>query len=87
LGGVQGVGYRYSTRHKARELGLAGWVRNLADGSVEVEACGAIEVVEALIAWCRKGPANARVKDVVVEWRDDSADGTASGAVPSFDIR
>ena len=60
-GRVQGVAYRASTLHKARELGLTGWVRNLEDGSVELEAQGASEIVGQLEAWCRRGPAMAKV--------------------------
>jgi acylphosphatase len=64
---VQGVAYRASTRHEARRLGLAGWVKNLPDGSVELEAQGAPEVVAALLTWCHQGPAMARVSAVEVE--------------------
>ncbi|HEY9759585.1 MAG TPA: acylphosphatase [Oculatellaceae cyanobacterium] len=88
LGKVQGVFYRHSTREKARELGLSGWVRNLSDGSVEVEASGAKTTVEQLISWCRRGPANARVEDVVVEWQESTvapAD-TAGGVMAGFEI-
>ena len=64
---VQGVFYRASTVDRAAELGLVGWVRNCADGSVELEAEGARESVEQLIAWCRRGPPGARVTGVEVE--------------------
>lgn len=65
-GRVQGVAYRASTRHQARTLGLAGWVRNLPDGSVELEAQGPPEVVEQLLTWCRRGPSLAQVTSVDV---------------------
>jgi acylphosphatase len=58
---VQGVGFRWSTRERARELALAGWVVNLPDGSVEVLAEGPQERVESLITWLREGPPGARV--------------------------
>lgn len=65
-GDVQGVGFRYSARARARELGIAGWVRNLADGSVEVEAEGEAGAVERMLAWLDRGPSGARVASVAV---------------------
>ena len=67
-GRVQGVYYRHSTRQRACELALVGWVRNLENGKVEVEAQGKPESVEALIAWCRQGPPSARVDACEVTW-------------------
>ena len=66
-GRVQGVGFRYATASRARSRGLAGWVRNNADGTVEAAFEGAPEAVDALVAWCRRGPSGARVDDVRVE--------------------
>lgn len=66
-GRVQGVGYRATTAHEARRLGLAGWVENQADGSVALEAEGPTAAVAALLAWCARGPAQARVTAVDVE--------------------
>jgi len=66
-GRVQGVGFRYFTHAAAVRAGLSGWVRNNPDGSVEAVFEGAPEAVEALIAWCHRGPAGARVDDVRVE--------------------
>jgi acylphosphatase len=65
---VQGVFYRQSTADEARRLGLAGAVRNLPDGSVEVVAEGPREDVLRLVAWCRRGPPSARVDAVDVAW-------------------
>ena len=66
-GRVQGVSYRASTTSEARRLCVTGWVRNRADGSVELEADGPPEQIAALLAWCEHGPPAARVTDVAVE--------------------
>ena len=63
-GRVQGVFYRASTRDKAVALGLSGYARNLADGRVEVVACGRDEDIEELAAWLHDGPPMARVSGV-----------------------
>lgn len=63
-GRVQGVFYRASTRDRARELGVSGWVRNLADGSVQFVAQGDTEAVAALVDWARRGPPGARVDEL-----------------------
>lgn len=63
-GRVQGVGYRQGCRHTARSLDLVGWVRNLADGRVELFAQGRDESVDRLLDWVWAGPAGARVTGV-----------------------
>ena len=65
-GRVQGVGYRYWAEEAAGELGLAGWVRNRRDGSVEVLLSGAPENVAEMLDRCREGPRAAKVTAVTV---------------------
>jgi acylphosphatase len=63
-GWVQGVFFRDTTRRRAEQRGVNGWVRNRADGSVEAVFEGAIEGVEALVDFCREGPRGAHVERV-----------------------
>ena len=65
-GMVQGVGYRYTMRMVAREAGVAGWVRNLGDGSVEAEFEGTPDQVDEVIAWMAQGPPGAHVDTAMV---------------------
>lgn len=65
-GFVQGVGFRYALAAKAEARDVAGWVRNLPDGSVEAVFEGNADAVEALVDWCRQGPRGARVDRVEV---------------------
>ena len=65
-GKVQGVYYRASAKDVAREVGVTGWVKNMPDGNVEVIVSGSEERVEKFIEWCRKGPKNAEVTEVIV---------------------
>jgi acylphosphatase len=64
LGKVQGVFFRQSARIEAERLGLHGMARNLANGSVEVIAQGDAAALDALHAWLKKGPSQARVDEV-----------------------
>jgi len=64
-GTVQGVWYRASTVDRAQSLGLTGWARNCADGSVEVLAVGDAAAVEALIEWAHEGPPKAVVDEII----------------------
>ena len=79
-GRVQGVFFRAWTQDRARELGVNGWVRNCADGSVEAQLTGEEDAVARMIERLRSGPSNARVEDVLVE---DSEPGT----VGRFEVR
>lgn len=64
VGRVQGVGFRWYVRERALELGLDGWVKNTADGDVEMIASGDHSQLQALEAAARRGPSGARVIDV-----------------------
>ena len=55
-GRVQGVGFRYAMVGAAETCGVAGWVRNRLDGTVEVFVQGEADAVERAIEWCRRGP-------------------------------
>lgn len=65
-GRVQGVGFRAFVEREALRQGVAGWVRNRWDGTVEAVFIGDSEAISAMIAECRQGPALADVRDVVV---------------------
>jgi acylphosphatase len=72
-GRVQGVFFRDSTAQEARARGVAGWVRNCADGTVEAVFEGPAGAVRALVAWAGEGPEHARVERV--EAHDEPAEG------------
>jgi acylphosphatase len=63
---VQGVFFRKHTQLKANELGINGWVRNTADGSVELEAEAVPEILDSFLRWCQQGPEKAVVNKVEV---------------------
>ncbi|MDB5436475.1 MAG: acylphosphatase [Phenylobacterium sp.] len=70
-GGVQGVGYRWWAVETARRLGLDGWVRNRADGSVEILAMGETAAIDQLLQACGGGPPGASVRAVRREAAED----------------
>jgi acylphosphatase len=78
-GRVQGVSFRWYARQEAERLGVRGWVRNDPDGSVTALVEGEETAVDTMVAWCRRGPSSAVVRDVAV------ADAQVSGAT-RFDI-
>jgi acylphosphatase len=80
FGRVQGVWFRGATQRHARALGVAGWVRNCADGSVEAVFEGTPALVAAALAFCREGPPGARVERV--ESHDEAVEG-----LTGFDVR
>lgn len=81
---VQGVYYRESMRQRAQELGITGWVRNRADGSVEAVVQGEAADVERLIAWARCGPPAARVDGLEIQTADEELRHSAFEKRPSF---
>jgi acylphosphatase len=68
-GRVQGVCFRLETQRAAMRLGVAGWVRNRRDGTVEASVEGNRQDVIALIEWCKQGPPVSKVKNVAVTWK------------------
>lgn len=77
-GRVQGVNYRDSMRREAERLGVAGWVRNRDDGTVEAMVQGKAGAVDAILGWAHQGPEYARVDRVDT--------GPGNGAYSSFEI-
>ena len=80
-GKVQGVWFRKSTADMAGELGLCGWVRNLATGEVEATLEGEREAVEKMVKWLHQGPPLARVEKVETSERE------TQGLLPPFSQR
>lgn len=81
FGLVQGVFFRHTAKLKAEEFGLGGFVRNEADGSVYLEAEGDEAALETLLAWCRRGPASAKVEKIEFSFS------APSGTFRHFEIR
>jgi acylphosphatase len=79
-GRVQGVFFRADARERAESLGIAGWIRNAEDGSVEAAFEGDEERVQSMVEWCRRGPAGARVDEVEVEPQEPTGE-------TGFDVR
>ncbi len=75
-GKVQGVFYRATAKKIAHKLKLTGWIKNTKDGNVEATATGKEEQLQEFINWCKQGPENAKVEDVIVEQKP----------ITSFDI-
>lgn len=85
-GRVQGVGFRWATQAEAERLGVAGYVRNMPDGTVQAELEGADEAVQRMLDWLRHGPPPAVVDALNITDLDGS--GSAGGdAANRFAIR
>lgn len=67
-GEIQDVGFRYSIKAKALELGITGYVKNISDGSVEIVAQGEETKLNELISWAKTGPRFSRVDKVEISW-------------------
>jgi acylphosphatase len=65
-GRVQGVGFRWNAAREARSRGIKGFVKNLSDGSVYIEAEGEKEILEDFAEWCRLGPPFSSVDSVEI---------------------
>ena len=70
-GKVQGVFYRASAQEAAEKLGITGWVKNTAEGDVEITATGTGNALQQFVAWCRKGPKRAVVTNVEISEREE----------------
>lgn len=79
-GRVQGVFFRATLRDRARDLGVSGWVSNEPDGSVAAHLEGPPDAVDALLAWCHRGPSDAEVDSVAVTE-------TSTTGVEGFSVR
>ena len=69
-GSVQGVFFRYTTRKVARKLGLTGYVKNLVNGSVYIEAEGSESDLKKLLEFAKKGPKYAKVENIELEYKE-----------------
>ncbi len=66
-GRVQGVGFRWNTVREARKRGITGFVKNLSDGSVYIEAEGDRDILNDFVGWCRTGPPFSSVHSIEVD--------------------
>ena len=80
-GRVQGVGYRMAMVEAAHARGIAGWVRNRRDGTVEAVVQGENASVDAMLEWCRRGPPGSRVTGLATRELD------ADPALLTFELR
>ena len=80
-GHVTGVGFRYTARERATDLGLTGWVRNISGGRVEAFAQGPAGLVEVFLTWLHDGPTAARVDRV------DEVPARTTARFDAFEVR
>ena len=79
---VQGVGFRWFVHRRAESMGVKGWVRNLYDGKVEIEAESDRSLLEEFIKEIKVGPRSAHVSNVRIDWKDNR-----TGKFDRFEIR
>ena len=82
-GYVQGVGFRYFVERKAKDLMIKGYVQNKPDGSVYVLAAGERSALEQFLSALHRGPSQARVDAVDIEWSEE----VIQGLPPKFEVR
>lgn len=75
-GKLQGANFRYHTQQEAQKLGLTGFVRNLSDGRIEIDAQGDDASVEKILAWCQEGPQSAQLKSILFRYDEPAEHGT-----------
>ena len=68
-GNVQGIGYRWFVERTAKKCGLTGWVKNLSNGDVEIEAEGEKTVLESFLALLYNDHSPASVSDISTKWQ------------------
>jgi len=83
---VQGVGFRWFVARHAESLNLQGFVKNLYNGNVEIDATGDRSLLEELIKQIKVGPRSARVTNLKVEWKDPASSDSTRG-LHGFEIR
>lgn len=66
-GRVQGVWFRASTKQKAEQLGVTGWIRNTSDGCIEAIFEGNKNMVKEMVDWCNHGPPQAKVENIEIK--------------------
>ena len=69
-GRLHGMNFRLKTQQQATKLGLAGFVRNLSDGRIEIEAQGNKEQVESLLDWCQQEPHSSNIKSILFRYEE-----------------
>jgi acylphosphatase len=69
-GRLQAMNFRLNTQQQAKKLGLVGFVRNLSDGRIEIEAQGEESDIENLLAWCQENPHNSQIKSILYRYED-----------------